>query len=133
MRNNAGCLNALGLGLGLSIGGGLIYYLIISYEFRLVLGVITVLTLGIVLGSVGLLLNNRQWTRGFHIQQGPGGTTYRIDARPQPPSYYPPNSPVWNSWPSHPQLGPPLLPDMPPMPPMPPMHEDDPNDSLPVA
>lgn len=113
MRNN-GCLNALGLGLGLSIGSGLIYYFVTDADFRLVVGVTVILALGIVLGSVGLLLNNRQWTRNI----GPGATNYRIDARPQAPPYYPP---TWNSYPgpggyNHSQLGAPPLPDMPPMP-----------------
>ena len=116
---NSGCLVAAGLGLGLALGGGFIYLLATSYEMRLILLATALITLGIVLGTVGLWVNNRQWTRALNLQLGPGATTYRVDARPQVPYYqpgpsmYPQPLAGWNQ-----QLvaGPPPLPEMPPMP-----------------
>lgn len=114
---NSGCLSALGLGLGLALGGGTIYFILTSYELRLALGVAALITLGIVLGTVGIVLNNRQWTRALNLHLGPPATTYRVDARPQLPPYYAPGpgQPIYG-WNPPPQLAEPSLPEMPPMP-----------------
>lgn len=81
-----GCVNLIGLGFGLALGGGLVYALYISESARL----IAMFLLGaFLLGGTVLataLLINRQWIRGVDHRTI---NNYRLQAPPTYPPVYP--------------------------------------------
>ena len=93
-------LGWFGLGLGLAVGGGVVYAFYLSEAMRLVtVGIGAFLLAAVTIGGTALLVN-RQWTRAL------GAQSHRTTHHHRYPSYPPPG--MWDG-PATPELLPPAL------------------------
>lgn len=99
-------LTMIGLGFGLSLGGGLVYSLVTNETARLFAIAITMFILGATIVGVCIVAGNYLMVRAFTGRQD--RTT--INYRPPPPSVVPPRQEVFPPWSSPP----PALPAPPP-------------------
>ncbi len=91
-------LTMIGLGLGLALGGGLVYSLITNETARLFTIAITMFILGATIVGVCIVAGNYLMVRAFTGRQDRTTINYR------PPSVVPPRAEVFPPWSSPPAL-----------------------------
>ena len=100
-------MTGFSLGLGIALGGGVIYAFYISEAMRLVtVGIGAFLLAAITIGSTALIVN-RQWTKAL------GAQSHRTTHNHRYPNYNVPPASVWDgtlpAWQEPPELLPPPL------------------------
>lgn len=95
-----GFFSIIGLGIGLSFGGGLIYLFVVNETAWIIFLALGMFVLGAVTMAAAMLILNRQWMWGVFGKGQPGHVSnhYRLQTSPYPTNTPAPMAPQYDPY-----------------------------------